>query len=98
MTLEGNYNGSIKGGSYVFIDIPAWLEMVNTYINPYYDEITEANVNLLTKDANGNFYSTTGIIEGGADSFLITMPISLRFRIQPVNSTIFLKDDAQYDT
>ena len=39
-TLPGNYGDSIKGLSYVSINISEWLEMVNTYLNPYLEDIT----------------------------------------------------------
>ncbi|MCL1828927.1 MAG: LCP family protein [Oscillospiraceae bacterium] len=68
-TLPGEYNGSIKGGSYVFADLEEWLKMINEYINPWKVEITEANLNMLTRQ-NGSFYSTTGVIAGGEDSFV----------------------------
>ena len=68
-TLPGNYGDSIKGLSYVSINISEWLEMVNTYLNPYDQDVTEANVNILTHLSSTGFYSTTGYVAGGVDSF-----------------------------
>ena len=68
-TLPGNYGDSIKGLSYVSINISEWLEMVNTYLNPYDQDVTEANVNILTHSSSTGFYSTTGYVAGGVDSF-----------------------------
>lgn len=68
-TMPGNYGAIIGGWSYVAVDINGWLEMVNTYLNPYTDPVTTANVNLLTY-RNGGFYSTVGYVSGGEDSFL----------------------------
>lgn len=68
-TLPGNYEDSIGGFSYVSLDLPAWLEMVNEYISPWSEDITEENVNILTHE-KGVFRSTTGVVEGGEGSFL----------------------------
>ena len=68
-TLPGNYGDSIKGLSYVSINISEWLEMVNTYLNPYDQDVTAANVNILTHSSSTGFYSTTGYVAGGVDSF-----------------------------
>ena len=62
------YGDSVKGLSYVSIDIDEWLKMVNDCLNPYDQDVTEANVNILTHSSSG-FYSTTGYIAGGPDSF-----------------------------
>ena len=68
-TMPGNTNGSVFGASYVFCDIDAWLEMVNDYLNPWETEVTTKNVDIVTYE-NGNFYSTTGELNGGVSSFL----------------------------
>lgn len=68
-TIPGNYNDYISGGSYVTIDVDQWLNVINEKLNPFHEVITEENVNILTKDANGNIYSTTGEIAGGLYSF-----------------------------
>lgn len=68
-TLPGNYGDSIGGFSYVSLDLDQWLEMVNTYLNPWDKAVTVDNVNILTRE-NGVLTATTGVIAGGADSFL----------------------------
>ncbi len=68
-TLPGNYGDSIKGLSYVSIYLDEWLEMVNTYLNPYDQDVTAANVNILTHSSSTGFSSTTGYVAGGVDSF-----------------------------
>ena len=68
-TLPGNYGDSIKYLSYVSIYIDEWLEMVNSCLNPYDEPVTEANVNILTHSSSTGFYSTTGYVAGGVDSF-----------------------------
>ena len=61
-TLPGNYAGTVyQGGqwvSYVMIYPDEWLEMVNTYLNPFEEEITLDDVSILTEDDNGTIYST----------------------------------------
>jgi len=69
-TVPENYNDSVRGGSYCTILVDEWVRMINETINPYKTEITAANLNILTKDSNGNLYSTSGEISGGYDSFL----------------------------
>lgn len=73
-TLPGNYGDSVKGLSYVSINIEEWLQMVNDCLNPYDKDVTEANVNILTHSYTSGFYSTTGYIAGGADSFYDNTP------------------------
>lgn len=69
MTMPKIEAGNIFGFSYVFTDIDAWIQMVNEYINPWKTDVTTQNVNIITfKD--GNFYSTTGEINNGIESFL----------------------------
>ena len=64
----------MKGLSYVSINIQEWLQMVNDYLNPYDKDVTEANVNILVHSYTSGFYSTTGYIAGGADSFYDNTP------------------------
>lgn len=69
MTLPKLSTGSVFGYSYVFTDIDAWLKMVNESLNPWTTEVTAQNVDIITyKD--GNFYSTTGEVNNGIESFL----------------------------
>ncbi len=68
-TMPGNYNDSVDGFSYVTVDVDAWLDMVNEYLNPWPQDVTEANVNILTRK-DGALYATTGVIAGGRNSFL----------------------------
>lgn len=57
-TLPGNTNGSINGGSYVFIYVDEWLAMVNEYLNPFYEQVTENHVSIKTS-TNGTSFTTT---------------------------------------
>jgi LCP family protein required for cell wall assembly len=68
-TLPGDYADSVGGFSYVSLDTDQWLEMVNAYLNPWDQPVTVDNVNILTR-VNGVLTATTGVIAGGADSFL----------------------------
>ena len=58
----------IKGGSYVSCQLGPWVQMLNEKLNPYYEAITEENLDVLTY-INGDFYSTSGVLAGGYDSF-----------------------------
>ena len=60
----------INDVSYVSVNQDAWLELVNSALNPYTEPVTTANVNLLMSDYSGAaMWSTTGMIAGGPDSF-----------------------------
>lgn len=67
-TLPGNYGDYVYHGganvSYVTINIDEWLDMINTYLNPFDTPIKEENLNILTRDANGSLYATSGVREG----------------------------------
>lgn len=60
MTLPGNTDGSINGASYVFIYVDEWLQMVNDYLNPFYEEITENHVSIKTSTNGTSFIYTAG--------------------------------------
>jgi anionic cell wall polymer biosynthesis LytR-Cps2A-Psr (LCP) family protein len=53
---------SIRGGSYMSIRTDEWLQMVNDYLNPFKQEVTEANVDILTTTNGRTFSSTTGVV------------------------------------
>ena len=65
MMMPGNYNDSVYGGSYVTIYLDDWLEMINTYLDPFYEKITLADQNILTRNLDtGRIYSTSGVYAG----------------------------------
>ncbi|MGX8699541.1 MAG: hypothetical protein ACSW8F_06385, partial [bacterium] len=70
-TLPGNYGDYVvQGGSevsYVTIYVNKWLEMVNTYLNPFDEPITKGEVDILTRDGAGKLYATSGAKRGSAD-------------------------------
>jgi LCP family protein required for cell wall assembly len=68
--IPSNYYDSIRGFSYGTILVDDWVKMVNDYLNPYEKEITASDMNIITRDANGNLYATGGEIAGGYESFL----------------------------
>ncbi len=68
-TAPGNGGDSVKGNSYYALYVDEWLELVNSCLNPYDQPVTESNVNILTHSYETGFYSTTGVIEGGRNSF-----------------------------
>jgi len=51
----------IRGGAYYQVELAEWTGMINEYLNPYYDEITAENLNVLQfKDSKEGAYSTNG--------------------------------------
>ena len=60
----------LNGVGFVSIAQDAWLDLVNSALNPFKDPVTSANVNLLMSDYSGAaMWSNTGVIAGGPDSF-----------------------------
>jgi LCP family protein required for cell wall assembly len=47
---------------YVSIHVDEWLEMVNDYLNPFSQQVTRDNVDILTTTDGVNFTSTTGSV------------------------------------
>ena len=69
-TIPSTNTCDIGGISYVSIDVNSWLDIVNEQLNPYQDDVTVSNVNILTSNYYGtSMSSTTGEIAGGPDSF-----------------------------
>ncbi len=60
----------INGVSYVAVAPNSWIELINERLNPYSQDVTTANVSILTANENGSWIeSTTGYIEGSWESF-----------------------------
>lgn len=51
---------SIRGGSYLEVDIDEWVGIVNDYLNPYHRIITADNLNILQANKLGGATSTSG--------------------------------------
>ena len=66
MVMPGNYNDTVGNSSYITIRVDEWLEMVNTYLYPWSDEVTEDNVSILTRGADRRLYVTDGNRRGDA--------------------------------
>lgn len=60
----GNINDHVNGISYVTLYLEPWLNLINTYFNPYNFEITLDDVEILTRNENREFFVT-----GGAEMF-----------------------------
>lgn len=68
-TLPANYNDSVRGLSYCTIYLDRWVAMINSTLNPYVAPVKAENLNILTRDEDGNLYATAGAIAGGYESF-----------------------------
>lgn len=60
MIMPGVYNDTVGNSSYITICVEEWLDMVNTYLYPWSDEVTEDNVSILTRGADRRLYVTDG--------------------------------------
>ncbi len=65
----------INGVSFVSLSPNRWIEVVNNYLNPYEQDVSTANVNILyAGNSDGSVLnSTTGNIAGSWDSFYCSM-------------------------
>jgi LCP family protein required for cell wall assembly len=61
-TVPEYYNDLIDGTSYCTIFMDEWLEMLNATVNPFLEEIVISDLNILTRDQNGDLYATSGLI------------------------------------
>lgn len=63
-TMPTRYDEYINGTSYCSIIFDEWMRLINSDLNPYTEEITTENVNIVTRDSDGNLYATSGEILG----------------------------------
>ncbi len=59
-TMPGNYNDYVKGRSCVTVTLDEWLTLINEHISPFYQAVTEENLDVLTRNESGKLISTTG--------------------------------------
>ncbi len=62
-TMPGNYNDYAFGGSYATVKFEEWLEMVNEYLNPFDQDLTAENFDMVTRDSDGDLYATSGVLK-----------------------------------
>lgn len=67
-TIPNRMDGMINGLNYVMPIIDEWLVMLNDYLNPFDQEITESNINMISY-IDGVWTMTQKYIEGGEESF-----------------------------
>ncbi|MCF0121334.1 MAG: LCP family protein [Oscillospiraceae bacterium] len=71
-TMPGNYYDEVDGISFVTIKTEEWLELVNSKLNPYEEDIRLDELSILTRNSDGELYSTNGYYAGdeswGSDS------------------------------
>lgn len=89
MPALNSYCGNICGVSYVYPDITAWIDTINTCLNPYEDEITYEDLDMVTV-ANNNFYYTTEPLRGGVTSFYLykSNPTTENYGILPYSELL----------
>lgn len=68
-TIPNKPDGYIYGVSYVIPYIDEWLAMINEKLNPFYEDITEQNIDMISFHGN-SWRMTQGYIAGGEYSFL----------------------------
>ncbi|MCL2827398.1 MAG: LCP family protein [Oscillospiraceae bacterium] len=55
-----NINDSVNGISYVTLYVEPWVALVNQYFNPFTWRIEAEDLEILTRDATGAFFTTSG--------------------------------------
>ena len=58
--MPGNIADSVGRQSYVTIYVDEWLELVNSSLNPFHDDIAPEDVSILTRGADRRLYVTDG--------------------------------------
>ena len=58
-TLPG-WDNMIGGASYYITYVDEWLEIVNNYLNPFYEDITRAHVDIMQYSSTYGMYGTAG--------------------------------------
>ena len=69
-TLPTNANDMIRGFAYGTILVDEWLELLNEHFNVYNLPLTAEDIDVISRDAEGSLYATSGEIKGGMESFL----------------------------
>ncbi len=69
-TIPSNATDTIKGWAYGTILVDEWLEMLNEHFNVYNLPLTKEDIDVISRDENGDLYATSGEIKGGMESFL----------------------------
>lgn len=67
-TIPNKPDGYIYGVSYVIPYIDEWLDMINEYLNPFYEDITERNIDMISWNGD-TWRMTQGYLAGGEYSF-----------------------------
>lgn len=87
MTLPGEHNGYAwsrtyqNNQSYVFADPAQVVEMVNQYFNPYTEDITEDDLQIMYKNKDGSLGVTNGTL---ADEKAASAPVKPPKKEEPV--------------
>ncbi len=69
-TIPSNATDSIKGWAYGTILVDEWLDMLNEHFNVYNLPLAQEDIDVISRDENGDLYATSGEIKGGMESFL----------------------------
>lgn len=67
-TIPNRMDGMIYGLNYVMPLIDDWVTMLNEYLNPFDEPITESNLDMISY-IDGEWRMTQGYIAGGEESF-----------------------------
>ena len=62
MTVPEKYDDFAMGISCCVIQLDDWLNMINANLNPNREKVKAESLNILTRDARGVLYSTSGKI------------------------------------
>ena len=49
--------GLVNNQSFVFINIDKWINVINEYLNPYKEDITQRNVSIKTSADQGESFN-----------------------------------------
>lgn len=69
-SVPANTNDYYNGLSYVTIYVDEWLELINEILNPFSEDITVDDLNVLTRNESGTFYATSGVVAGSSSAYM----------------------------
>lgn len=83
----------VHGYSYAILDLYQWIPMINQYINPYSDEVTEANLDVVYRNGGGAITATTEL--KGADYYNYVATVQPTQIVEPTQTPELIPEPTQ---
>lgn len=83
----------VHGYSYAILDLYQWIPMINQYINPYSDEVTEANLDVVYRNGGGAITATTEL--KGVDYYNYVATVQPTQIVEPTQTPELIPEPTQ---